>query len=136
MAGRYGTLTAAAGYLGHINTLVTERATRAESDGDRIVDAELSGWEKHTWSASSRPAEVALVWDLWASATYLMLDFLASNPSVSAESLSGVTAMKAEAMAIIDRIKSRGALAMPGGGLQYPADGALGASSFQGRIVR
>lgn len=136
MAGKYGLLTAAQGYLGHITTLVTERALRAETEADRVIDSELSAWSHETWSPTARPQEVALVWDLWAAATYLRLDFLASNPSASDESLSGITSMKAEAMAMIDRVKSRGALALPGGELQYPISGVLGASNIQGRLRR
>ena len=119
MAGRYGLLTANAGYLGHFATLVTERTTRAEADADRLIDVEFGDYSHATWSPTGRPQEVALVWDLWASAVYLELDWLANNPT-SDEAPASITNLQAKALAIVDRAKDRGYLIGSDGLKQEP----------------
>ena len=142
MAGVYGALVAAEGYLENYSSLVAARQTTAEAKGDRFIDQRFAEWDRSGWASGSGDSadplpEIDEIWDLWASAHYVLLDHMKTNPAAAGEGrVDAVEHMRSEALRMTDDILQRGYLLNQAGERVYPKDGERGSARLIVKLER
>lgn len=138
----YGTLTEGRDYLAGFrippgkSSLYPETVTAAAAHADSWVDSNFAEWDRSTWSANHRPAEIGTMWSMVASADYIRRRALATSADFDLRQ-SPISSLLADAERMLDAALARGWLIGTSGEKLYRAgadedDGG----STSGRVTR